>query len=326
MRVLVTGAAGFIGSHLCEALIEDGIYVTAVDRVPVVDAINLQACQKNSLFEYIQLDISILDALEPVFAGVDAVFHLAALVPSIDTPETYFDSNVVGTFNVAETCRRTRVHRLVYAASASCYGIPQQVPTPEEAAINPQYPYALTKYLGEEIILHWGNVYGLSVASLRLFNVFGPRSRTNGTYGAVFGVFLAQKLAGKPLTIVGDGLQTRDFTYVSDVVSAFKKSMLSDYEGILNIGSGQTHSVDYLASLIGGERVHIPKRPGEPDSTQANIEKAKRVLNWTPQVKFEEGVSKVLAEINYWKSAPVWTPESIKTATEPWFKSLEKDS
>jgi UDP-glucose 4-epimerase len=150
MRVLVTGAAGFIGSHLCEALIEDGIYVTAVDRVPVVDAINLQACQKNSLFEYIQLDISILDALEPVFAGVDAVFHLAALadiVPSIETPETYFDSNVVGTFNVAETCRRTRVHRLVYAASASCYGIPQQVPTPEEAAINPQYPYALTKYL-----------------------------------------------------------------------------------------------------------------------------------------------------------------------------------
>jgi len=329
MRVLITGAAGFIGSHLCEALIDDGVYVTAVDRMPVVEAINLQACLKNSLFEYKQLDISMLDVLEPIFVGVDVVFHLAALadiVPSVETPETYFDSNVVGTFNVAEICRRTRVHRLVYAASASCYGIPQQVPTSEKAAISPQYPYALTKYLGEEIILHWGKVYGLSVASLRLFNVFGPRSRTNGAYGAVFGVFLAQKLAGKPLTIVGDGLQTRDFTYVSDVVSAFKKSMLSDYEGILNIGSGQTHSVDYLASLIGGERVHIPKRPGEPDSTQANIEKAKRVLNWTPKVKFEEGVSKVLADINYWKNAPVWTPESIKTATEPWFKSLEKDS
>lgn len=328
MKVLVTGAAGFIGSHLCDSLVKDGFQVTGIDKLPLSEARNLKESLESTNFVYIEHDISCVNGMDKLFTGVEVVFHLAALadiVPSIESPEPYFSSNVIGTFNVINSSRLSGVRRLVYTASASCYGIPKEVPTTESCEIDPQYPYALTKYLGEELLIHWGKVYGLSFISLRLFNVFGPRSRTNGTYGAVFGVFLAQKLAGRPLTVVGDGTQTRDFTYVSDVISALRKSVTSNYIGILNIGTGQAQSVNYLASLIGGEKVNIPRRPGEPDSTLASIEKALEVLGWTPKVTFEEGVAKVLSGIDYWKEAPVWTPETIEEATRPWFRSLGRE-
>lgn len=329
MKVLVTGAAGFIGSHLCDSLVKDGFQVIGVDRLPLSEALNLKESLKSTNFVYVEHDVSNVNGMNKLFTGVEVVFHLAALadiVPSIESPETYFSSNVIGTFNVINSSRLSGVRRLVYTASASCYGIPKEIPTTESCDIDPQYPYALTKYLGEQILFHWGKVYGLSVISLRLFNVFGPRSRTNGTYGAVFGVFLAQKLAGKPLTIVGDGTQTRDFTYVSDVVSALLRSLTSAHIGILNVGSGKAHSVNYLAGLIGGERVYVPKRPGEPDSTLASIEKALEILDWSPKVTFEEGVARVLSGIEYWRKAPVWTPETIEKATRPWFQSLGKES
>ena len=228
-----------------------------------------------------------------------------------------------GTFNVLEACRKYQVKKIIYSASSSCYGIPDECPTKETAEIRPQYPYALTKNLGEQLILHWCQIYKLPAVCLRFFNVYGPRSRTSGTYGAVFGVFLAQKLAKKPYTVVGDGTQTRDFTFVSDIVGALIAAAESDVSGeAINIGSDNTYSVNQLVELLGGDVVHIPKRPGEPDCTWADISKAKTMLNWSPKVSLEEGVAILLENIDYWKEAPVWEEDSIAKATEKWFEYL----
>ena len=171
--------------------------------------------------------------------------------------------------------------------------------------------------------MHWAKVYGLPAVALRLFNVFGPRSRTSGTYGAVFGVFLSQKLNNKPLTIVGDGSQSRDFTFVTDVADAFIAAAQSEVSGeYFNVGSGGHYTVNELVQLIGGESTQIPKRPGEPDITFADTQKIKSQLGWAPKVSFEEGTKAVLDQIEYWREAPVWTPETIKEATKSWFKYL----
>ena len=273
------------------------------------------------------MDIRNKEEIQPIFKDVDYIFHFAALadiVPSIQRPQDYYSSNVLGTFNVVECAKNTNIKKLLYAASSSCYGIPDQYPTRETAEIRPQYPYALTKRLGEETILHWGQVYGLPVITLRLFNVYGTRSRTSGTYGAVFGVFLAQKLANKPFTVVGDGTQTRDFTYVTDIVDAFYTAAMSDIkQDTFNVGSGGTYSINRLCELLGGEITNIPKRPGEPDCTFADTSKIHDVLGWEPKISFEDGVSKVLENIDYWRKAPVWTPDTIVDATEDWFKYLK---
>jgi UDP-glucose 4-epimerase len=225
-----------------------------------------------------------------------------------------------------EASRQNNISKFIYAASSSCYGIPDIYPTPETAPIRPQCPYAITKYLGEQYVIHWHKVYGLNTISLRFFNVYGPRSRTSGTYGAVFGVFLAQKLAGKPYTIVGDGNQTRDFTYVTDVVNAIMKAVNSNFSGeIFNVGSGSTYSVNRIVELLGGEKIeYIPKRPGEPDCTLADITKIKNMLGWSPRITIEEGIMELLNNIDYWKEAPVWTGESIALATREWFQYLGK--
>ena len=186
------------------------------------------------------------------------------------------------------------------------------------------YPYALTKKMAEDMIIHWSKIYKIPYISLRLFNVYGTRSRTSGTYGAMFGVFLAQKLSKKPFTIVGSGLQTRDFTYVSDVVNAFiiaHKSMISNE--IFNVGSGQTISVKKITELLGGDRIYIKKRPGEPDCTFADISKIKKKLDWRPKIKIEKGIKILLKNINYWEDAPIWTPKKINIATKAWFKFLK---
>ena len=327
-KILVTGGAGFIGSHLVEKLLQQGATVTVIDNFSTGRPENLSFCGTNPRLRLFKEDLACLDKILPYFMYIDIVFHLGALadiVPSIVNPLDYYRSNVIGTFNVAEACRRSGVKKLLYAASSSCYGIPDTYPTNEEAQIRPLYPYALTKYLGEQTVLHWGKVYKIPVVSLRLFNVYGPRARTSGTYGAVFGVFLAQKLAGKPYTVVGDGTQTRDFTFVSDVADAFIKAAESDISGeIFNVGSGQTYSVNRLVELLGGEAVYIPKRPGEPDCTFADTAKIKKMLGWQPKVRFEDGVKMMLDNIRYWEKAPVWTPEKITEATADWFKYLTR--
>ena len=303
--------------------------MTVIDNFSTGRPGNL-AHQKGNV-RIIEVDIMDFDAISPYFRRQDAVFHIAALadiVPSIVNPRGYYASNVLGSMNVAEASRLAGVKKLVYAASSSCYGIPQEgfYPTSEQAPLDSQYPYALTKYLGEQTVLHWGQVYDLPVVSLRLFNVYGPRSRTSGTYGAVFGVFLAQKLNGKPFTVVGDGNQTRDFVYVTDVANAMVTAGFSSVRNeVFNVGTGKPQSVNTLVSLLGGEKIHIPKRPGEPDCTWADISKIRAVLNWEPKVSFAQGVQEILKHIDYWKDAPVWTPERIEKATEDWFKYLVKD-
>jgi UDP-glucose 4-epimerase len=328
MSALVTGGAGFIGSHMVERLLADGHRVTVVDNLTTGRLVNLAHLRNNANLTFHEADIADLRRIAPWFAGVDWVFHIAALadiVPSIQQPLAYHHSNVDGTVSVLEAARAAGVKRVLYTASSSCYGIPDEFPTPETAPIRPQYPYALTKYLGEQYAMHWAQVYKLPVVSLRLFNVFGPRSRTSGTYGAVFGVFLAQHLHGQPLTIVGDGSQTRDFTFVTDVVDAFVTAARSDVAGeVFNVGSTNTYSVKQLASLIGGETVYIPKRPGEPDCTFADTSKIRRLLGWQPRVPFDEGVKIMLANIDYWRDAPVWNPATIADATKEWFQYLSQ--
>ena len=327
MKAAVTGGAGFIGSHLVELLLEEGHEVVVVDNVTGNPPANLQHLNGNPRLAVHRVDITEVQQIQPLLSSVNWVFHLAALadiVPSINDPLKYHRVNVDGTVSILEAARNSGVDRFVYAASSSCYGLPDTFPTPETAPIKPMYPYALTKYLGEQYVLHWNQVYSLPVVSLRLFNVYGPRARTSGTYGAVFGVFLAQKLANKPLTIVGDGTQTRDFTFVSDVADCFLKAAESDVEGeVLNVGSGNTHSVNHLAGLLGGASVNIPKRPAEPDCTFADNRKVRDLLNWQPKVSLEEGVQVMLNNIQYWRDAPVWDPASIHDATRDWFKYLD---
>lgn len=329
MKTVVTGGAGFIGSHLVERLLAEGSEVTVIDSFTRGSRRNLAAVAADPRLSLVQADIREARAIRTAFEGAEHVYHLAALadiVPSITEPMEYFTTNVEGTVNVLEAARAAGAARFVYAASSTCYGIPDVYPTPESAPIRTEYPYALTKYLGELCALHWGRVYGLPVVSLRFFNVYGPRSRTGGTYGAVLGVFLAQKLNGKPLTIVGDGSQTRDFTYVTDVVDAMitVASRAQVRDEVFNVGSGGTYSVNELAERIGGERVYVPKRPGEPDCTYADIGKIRSRLGWRPQVSFAEGVARLVARLEDWSEAPVWTPDSIREATVDWFRYLSK--
>lgn len=324
-NVVVTGGAGFIGSHLVDLLLQKDYRVYVVDNLSTgrIDNIN----HFKDKINFYNCDLSEdCNAISEIISDADYVYHLASLadiVPSIKHPEIYFKANVQGTLNLLKLCNPKKLKKLVYAASSSCYGIAKEFPTPESADVIPEYPYALTKNIGEQLVMHWARLYKLKSVSTRFFNVYGTRSRTSGTYGAVFGVFLAQKIAGRPLTIVGDGNQKRDFTYVTDVCQGMYLAAKSTYEkSIFNIGSGNPQSVNYLAELIGGDKVFIPKRPGEPDITHADISKAKLELGYNPKVTFEEGVKKVLDEISYWKEAPVWTPEQIENETKEWFEFL----
>ena len=326
MKCLVTGAAGFIGSHLTDLLLREGHEVIALDDLSTGRESNLDHTRKNKNFHWMQADISDPVATQEVPA-VDWVFHIAGradLVPSIEKPDEYFKVNVTGTYLALEYARKIGVKRFIYTASSTCYGIAETVPTPEDYPCVPRHPYGLTKYLGEQLVMHWAQVYKLPALSLRLFNVYGPRSRTTGAYGAVFGVFLKQKLAGKPFTVVGDGKQTRDFTYVTDIAEAFLAAAKSDISAeVLNVGSGGAYSVNRLVELLGGERIFVPKRPGEPDSTFADIRKIKTALKWAPKVSFEEGVANMLAVIDDWQEAPLWDQASIAEATKNWFKYLK---
>ena len=323
---MVTGGAGFIGSHLVEQLLSEGHSVVVLDNFATGNPENLSSVKDSPGMEMHQVDIAGDTDIGPLFTGVDWVFHVAALadiVPSIENPVKYYRANVNGTVAVLEAARKAGVKRLVYSASSSCYGLPDEFPTPETAPARPMYPYALTKYLGEQCVLHWSQVYQMPCVSLRFFNVYGPRSRASGTYGAVFGVFMSQKLAGKPFTVVGDGNQTRDFVYVTDVADAMLRAAQSDCSGeIFNVGSGGTYSINHLVNLLGGEVTYIPKRPGEPDSTFADTRRIRQSLDWEPQVDFEHGVGLMLDNIHSWSGAPVWDADSIAEATQDWFKYL----
>ncbi len=325
MKCIVTGAAGFIGSHLTDLLLSKGHEVLAVDDLSTGREANLKLAAGEKNFKFLRGDIS-KDSTVDALPDADWVFHIAGradLVPSIENPVDYYNVNTAGTLKMLEYARARKIKRFVYTASSTCYGIAETTPTPETCPCIPKHPYGLTKYLGEQLAMHWASVYKLPVISLRLFNVYGPRSRTTGAYGAVFGVFLKQKLAGKPFTVVGDGKQTRDFTFVTDVAAAFLAAAESDVSGeIFNVGSGGTYSVNRLCELLGGDKLHLPKRPGEPDCTFADTSKILSSLDWRPKVSLEEGVSRMLAVIDDWREAPLWDKDSIAEATKDWFKYL----
>lgn len=325
-KSVVTGGCGFIGSHMVDLLLAEGHDVVVIDNMSTGRPDNLAQHRGSPHVRVVEADVADAARIAPEFRGARWVFHVAGLgdiVPSIERPEAYMRANVMGTLGALEAARAAGVERFIYSASSSCYGVPDVYPTPETAPMRPAYPYALSKLLGEEMVLHWGKVYRLPVVSLRYFNVYGPRSRTSGVYGAVFGVFLAQKLNGHPFTVVGDGTQTRDFVFVTDVARANLLAARSDCIGeVFNVGSGRPQSINRLVELLGGPVVHVPKRPGEPDITHADISKIKRVLGWEPWVSFEEGVKIVLENIDHWRAAPLWTVDKIAGATSAWFQYL----
>ncbi len=323
---VVTGGAGFIGSHTVDALLSRGYAVRVIDDLRGGRLANLEHVHPGPDLEFHEVDICTLEPNSTIFTGVDLVLHFAGIgdiVPSVEHPVDYLETNVMGTVKVLEASRHAGVRRFVYAASSSCYGASPDLPTDESSPIVTEYPYALSKYLGEQAAFHWMKVYGLSVNAIRIFNAYGPRSRTSGAYGAVFGVFLRQKLEGAPFTVVGDGLQRRDFVFATDVADAFVRAGLTERAGqVWNLGSGNPQSVNRLVELLGGPVVHIPTRPGEPDTTWADITAITRDLNWAAQVTFEAGVRTVVDQIDYWANAPLWDVQSIAEATEPWFRLL----
>jgi UDP-glucose 4-epimerase len=322
---VVTGGAGFIGSHMVDVLLDHGYRVRVIDNLTGGRTANLARHAKDSNLSFEKGDIRDIEPGASLFADASYVFHFAGIgdiVPSIERPVEYMDTNVQGTVHVLEAARSARVTKLVYAASSSCYGI-AATPTREDHPIAPQYPYALSKYQGEQVAFHWHRVYRLPVNAIRIFNAYGTRVRTTGAYGAVFGVFFKQKLAGKPFTVVGDGSQKRDFVYASDVAEAFRLAAETDKSGeIWNLGNGNPQTISRLVELIGGSVVNIPKRPGEPNVTWADISKITRDLGWKPNIPFEEGVARMMAEIQNWRDAPLWDPESIEIATKTWFDAL----
>lgn len=322
---VVTGGAGFIGSHMVDLLVDRGYQVRVIDTMTGGREENLSRHAADPGVSVERTDIRDLAPSNSLFRDVDHVFHFAGIgdiVPSIERPADYMSVNVQGTVAVLECARAAGVSKLVYAASSSCYGL-AETPTTEDHKIQPQYPYALSKYQGEQAALHWFRVYGLPVNSLRIFNAYGVRSRTSGAYGAVFGVFLRQKLAGASFTVVGDGNQRRDFLYVTDVASAFMAAADSESVGeVFNLGAGSPQSVNRLVELLGGEVEYIPQRPGEPDCTWADTHKIETSLEWRPRVSFEDGVQKILDNIEYWREAPLWDRSSIAKATKTWFEYL----
>lgn len=322
---VVTGGAGFIGSHMVDLLLAHGYKVRVVDNLTGGRKSNLTHLDGDPSVTCYWQDIRTLEPQSDIFKDARFVFHFAGIgdiVPSIERPTEYMDVNVQGTVRVLECARAAGVDKFVYAASSSCYGL-AATPTDENHPIAPQYPYALSKYLGEVMAFHWNQVYGLPVNSICIFNAYGPRVRTTGVYGAVFGVFLRQKLAGKPFTVVGDGTQSRDFIYVTDIADAFLVAAESGISGErFNVGADKPQSINKLVDILGGEVVYVPKRPGEPDCTWANIGKICSRLGWQPTVPFEEGVRIMLKDIELWRDAPLWEPATIAKATETWFRYM----
>ena len=238
-KSVITGGAGFIGSNLTDHLVSIGHKVIILDNFVSGKKSNLSHHKKKNI-KIIKIDISQNKNLDKYLKGIDYVFHLAGLaeiIPSIKNPQKYFINNVIGTLNILEASRKAKIKKFIYAASSSCYGAPKKFPTSEKDKIDLKHPYALTKFMGEEIVMNYASQFRMPNISFRFFNVYGPRLNTSGQYSAVIGNFLTQKKNKKPLTIVGDGKQTRDFIHVYDLADAFIKVIKSkSVNKIYNLG------------------------------------------------------------------------------------------
>lgn len=298
-KVVVTGGAGFIGSHLVDKLIEQGKEVHIFDDMSMGSKDNI-----NPKAYFHKIDISTMGpkTLAKFMVGVDTVFHVASrtrVQPSIKNPSLYHRVNVTGTINMLIASVKAGVKRFVYSASSSAYGESDIMPLVETMPTNPMSPYGLTKQMGEEYCKLFHTQYGLETVNLRYFNVYGERQNIDGGYCLVMGIFAKQRLAGEHLTIVGDGEQRRDFTYVGDVVKANIAAATSNKVGsgeVINIGNGDNRSVNQIAEMIGGNKLHIPSRV-EPKETLASIKKGKELLNWEPTQKIEDWMPKYKKEL-----------------------------
>lgn len=292
-KVIITGGAGFIGSHLVDALVEKGLEVHIIDNLSTGRKENI-----NSKAVFHKLDICDLDKIKPIFKGAKYIFHLAALArvqPSIENPKIYHDVNTTGTLNVLISARDAGVKRLIFSSSSSIYGDQKLFPLKENLIANPLSPYGLQKYMGELMCQMFSKLYNLETVSLRYFTVYGPRFHTEGAYALAIGKFLGQRRDGQPITITGDGRQSRDFTYVGDVVRANILATESNKVGqgeAINIGGGDDQTINTVAKLIGGPVVYIAPRI-EPKRTLADISLAKKLLGWEPQAKFKNRIEEL---------------------------------
>ncbi len=303
MKYLVTGGAGFIGSHLVDELIRQNHKVIVIDNLSTGKKENL-----NQKADFHKLDICDFKKIKPLFSGIDGVFHLAAIprVPiSVENPVLTTKVNILGTVNVFKAAIENSAKRIVFSSSSSVYGDQKKLPLKEDMAPNPLSPYALQKLAGEQFAKLFTQLYKIPTICLRYFNVYGPRIDFNSDYSLVLGKFLKLRAQNKPLTIFGDGEQTRGFCYVNDVVEANIKAMESSkLKGgeVLNIGQEKSYSINYLSKLIGGEIQYLPRRLGDVLHTKADVSLAKELLDWQPKVDFPEGV----------ESTKKWFQEKIK--------------
>jgi UDP-glucose 4-epimerase len=296
MRACVTGGAGFIGSQVTDALLARG------DEVVVIDDFSTgKPAYVSPQAQLVEADLAVSRDLPSALEGVEVVFHTAALarVPrSIEQPLETHAANVTGTLNLLKSAVDAGVRRVVYSSSSSVYGDQPVLPLTEDMVPNPLNPYACQKYMGEIYCRNFGKVFGLETVCLRYFNVYGPRQVLEGAYRLVIGIFMEQRARGEPLTIHGDGLQTRDFTHVSDVVRANLLAAGSNRVGAgepVNIGSGREFSITQLAEIIGGPTVHCPPRGNDERFKRASVERARELLGWEPQVNLEDGIAGLLA-------------------------------
>ncbi|OGG04342.1 hypothetical protein A2Z33_04040 [Candidatus Gottesmanbacteria bacterium RBG_16_52_11] len=314
--VLVTGAGGFIGSHLVDRLYADGHDVTGIGNFAGGSDEHLAGKTDRSRIRFIEADITDSRQLKAeYFHGTDWVFHLAARsgnAKSLAEPFAFHETNVSGTVNVLEAARKANVKKLIYAASSTCYGN-ARCPTPETAPVAPVSPYGLTKFLGEEYVMHWGQVFRLPVVSLRLYYVYGPKIRPGGSYGALVTMFLNQLLTEGHVTLSGDGSQKRDFTYVADAVDALVTAARSSIFGeIFNAGSGQVSDLKKLAGLLGGRIVHAKPLSGEIMSAYPDLHKIRRILKWKPKTDIITGIAMVLASRDMWEKNPGNAPDRMR--------------
>jgi len=293
MKCLVTGGAGFIGSNLVDTLIERGDEVRVIDNL-----VNGKKENVNPKAELVVEDIRNLEKILPYFKDIDVVFHLAALPRvqySVQYPRETNETNITGTLNVLLAAKESGVKRVVYSSSSSVYGNNPDLPLKEWMKPCPMSPYGLHKLVGEEYARIFSIFHNLETVSLRYFNVYGPRMNEEGAYTTAIAIFLRQKKNGEPLTITGDGTQTRDFTHVRDVCRANILAAESKNIGkgeVINIGAGRNFSINQIAELIGGHKINIPPRI-EPHDTLADNSLAKKLLNWEPQIKMEEGIEEL---------------------------------